>query len=136
MRLLAPGGREPIDVAEDRRQFELLAAELGVPFYVCNFKKDFGRIIDYFVDEYNRGRTPNPCIQCNVWLKFGKLARYAEAVWAARRATSDSLNPWMSMWGLPELVERFRETWPDTPALDRDAIFADDSIDTVACGPG
>ena len=30
------------------------------PFYVCNFKKDFGRIIDYFVAEYNDGRTPNP----------------------------------------------------------------------------
>jgi tRNA-specific 2-thiouridylase len=53
-----------------------------VPFYVLNFQEDFGRVIDYFVDEYNRGRTPNPCVRCNDWLKFGKLARYAEAVGA------------------------------------------------------
>jgi tRNA-specific 2-thiouridylase len=39
-------------------------------------------VIDYFVDEYNRGRTPNPCVRCNDWLKFGKLAKYAEAVGA------------------------------------------------------
>ena len=49
-------------------------AILGVPFYVLNFQEDFGRIIDYFVDEYNRGRTPNPCVRCNDWLKFGRLA--------------------------------------------------------------
>ncbi|MCK6475177.1 MAG: tRNA 2-thiouridine(34) synthase MnmA, partial [Planctomycetes bacterium] len=52
----------------------------GVPFYVCNFKKDFGRIIDYFVDEYAQGRTPNPCVRCNDWLKFGKLHEYARQI--------------------------------------------------------
>jgi tRNA-specific 2-thiouridylase len=55
---------------------------LEIPFYVLNFQEDFGRVIDYFVDEYNRGRTPNPCVRCNDWLKFGKLAKYAEAVGA------------------------------------------------------
>lgn len=57
-----------------------VAAILGVPFYVMNFKKDFGRIIDYFVDEYNAGRTPNPCVRCNDWLKFGKLHQYAKSI--------------------------------------------------------
>ncbi|MEO1236517.1 MAG: tRNA 2-thiouridine(34) synthase MnmA, partial [Planctomycetota bacterium] len=57
-----------------------VAAILGVPFYVMNFKKDFGRIIDYFVDEYNAGRTPNPCVRCNDWLKFGKLHQYARDI--------------------------------------------------------
>ncbi|MEM8739180.1 MAG: tRNA 2-thiouridine(34) synthase MnmA [Planctomycetota bacterium] len=57
-----------------------VAAILGVPFYVMNFKKDFGRIIDYFVDEYNAGRTPNPCVRCNDWLKFGKLHGYARSI--------------------------------------------------------
>lgn len=65
--------------ADDARR---VAGMLGVPFYVLNFQDDFGRVIDYFVDEYNRGRTPNPCVRCNDWLKFGKLARYAEAVGA------------------------------------------------------
>ena len=67
-----------LDAADARR----VAGVLGIPLYVLNFQEDFGRVIDYFVDEYNRGRTPNPCVRCNDWLKFGKLARYAEAVGA------------------------------------------------------
>jgi tRNA-specific 2-thiouridylase len=66
----------------DAADARLVAAQLGVPFYVCNFKKDFGRIIDYFVDEYGAGRTPNPCVRCNDWLKFGKLHDYARQVGA------------------------------------------------------
>jgi tRNA-specific 2-thiouridylase len=66
----------------DAADARLVAAELGVPFYVCNFKKDFGRIIDYFVDEYTAGRTPNPCVRCNDWLKFGKLHEYARQIGA------------------------------------------------------
>jgi tRNA-uridine 2-sulfurtransferase len=65
--------------ANDARR---VAGMLDIPLYVLNFQDDFGRVIDYFVDEYNRGRTPNPCVRCNDWLKFGKLARYAEAVGA------------------------------------------------------
>lgn len=66
----------------DATDARLVAAELGVPFYVVNFKKDFGRIIDHFVDEYAAGRTPNPCVRCNDWLKFGKLHEYAKAIGA------------------------------------------------------
>jgi tRNA-uridine 2-sulfurtransferase len=66
----------------DAADARLVAAQLSVPFYVCNFKKDFGRIIDYFVDEYAAGRTPNPCVRCNDWLKFGKLREYARQIGA------------------------------------------------------
>ncbi len=66
----------------DAADARLVAAQLGIPFYVCNFKKDFGRIIDYFVDEYASGRTPNPCVRCNDWLKFGKLHQYARQIGA------------------------------------------------------
>lgn len=66
----------------DAADARLVAAELGVPFYVVNFKKEFGRIIDYFADEYVRGRTPNPCVRCNDWLKFGKLHEYARQIGA------------------------------------------------------
>jgi tRNA-specific 2-thiouridylase len=66
------------DAADARR----VAGMLGVPLYVLNFQQEFSRVIDYFVDEYNRGRTPNPCVRCNDWLKFGRLAQYAEAVGA------------------------------------------------------
>ena len=64
----------------DAADARLVAAQLGIAFYVCNFKKDFGRIIDYFVDEYASGRTPNPCVRCNDWLKFGKLHEYAKQI--------------------------------------------------------
>jgi tRNA-specific 2-thiouridylase len=67
----------------DAADARLVAAKLDIPFYVCNFKRDFGRIIDYFVAEYNAGRTPNPCVRCNDWLKFGKLHDYAEQIGAA-----------------------------------------------------
>ena len=66
----------------DAADARLVAAHLGIPLYVCNFKKDFGRIIDYFVDEYANGRTPNPCVRCNDWLKFGKLHEYARQIGA------------------------------------------------------
>ncbi|MEM9250743.1 MAG: tRNA 2-thiouridine(34) synthase MnmA [Planctomycetota bacterium] len=66
----------------DAADARLVAAHLGVPFYVINFKRDFGRVIDYFVDEYNAGRTPNPCVRCNDWLKFGRLHDYAASIGA------------------------------------------------------
>lgn len=65
----------------------IVAAELDVPFYVCNFRKDFGRIKDYFVGEYLAGRTPNPCVRCNDWLKLGKLHDYARQIGADFVAT-------------------------------------------------
>jgi tRNA-specific 2-thiouridylase len=82
-------GKRPLKIGHqgccsinDAADARLVAAELGAPFYVCNFKKDFGRIIDYFVDEYAAGRTPNPCVRCNDWLKFGKLREYARQIGA------------------------------------------------------
>ncbi|MBX3380320.1 MAG: tRNA 2-thiouridine(34) synthase MnmA [Phycisphaeraceae bacterium] len=66
----------------DAADARAVAAQLGVAFYVCNFKKDFGRIIDYFAGEYASGRTPNPCVRCNDWLKFGKLHDYAKQIGA------------------------------------------------------
>ncbi len=71
------------DAADARRVAEML----GIPFYAVNFEEEFGRIVDYFVDEYTAGRTPNPCIVCNTWLKFGKLFEYADSVGARFVAT-------------------------------------------------
>ena len=71
------------DAADARR----VAERLGIPFYVINFQAEFGRIIRYFVSEYTAGRTPNPCVVCNTWLKFGKLVDYADSVGARQIAT-------------------------------------------------
>src|SRR5437867_12091590 len=68
-----------LDDAYDARR---VADLLGIPFYVLNFEREFGRVVDYFVGEYDRGATPNPCIKCNKDLKFGKLFEYADAVGA------------------------------------------------------
>lgn len=70
--------------AEDARR---VADRLSIPFYALNLDREFGRIIDYFVDEYRSGRTPNPCVQCNNWIKFGKLFDYADSVGAEYVAT-------------------------------------------------
>ncbi|NOX59091.1 MAG: tRNA 2-thiouridine(34) synthase MnmA [Planctomycetes bacterium] len=64
--------------ASDAADARFVAGMLDIPFYVLNFKPDFDRLIDYFADEYAAGRTPNPCVQCNTWLKFGKLVDYAD----------------------------------------------------------
>ena len=64
-----------------------VADRLDIPFYVLDFEAEFGRIMDDFADEYLAGRTPNPCVLCNVWLKFGKLWAYGRQVGADFVAT-------------------------------------------------
>lgn len=66
------------DAADARR----VADAMDIPFHALNFRDAFGRIKDYFVDEYLSGRTPNPCVMCNNWLKFGKLWEFAQQVQA------------------------------------------------------
>lgn len=66
------------DAADARR----VADHLDIPFHALNFQDSFGRIKDYFADEYLAGRTPNPCVMCNNWLKFGKLWDFAKQVGA------------------------------------------------------
>ncbi len=73
--------------AEDAEDARRVADQLNIPFYAIDFQEEFDRIITYFVDEYTVGRTPNPCIVCNQWLKFGKLFQYADSVGAAQVAT-------------------------------------------------
>src|SRR5262245_42684907 len=64
-----------------------VADRLDIPFYVLDFEREFARIEDYFTAEYLGGRTPNPCVLCNIWLKFGKLWAYGQQVGADFVAT-------------------------------------------------
>jgi tRNA-uridine 2-sulfurtransferase len=73
--------------AVDASDARSVAGRLGIPFFALNFKDQFDQIIDYFADEYERGRTPNPCVMCNEHLKFGRLAEYGRAVGADFVAT-------------------------------------------------
>jgi tRNA-specific 2-thiouridylase len=78
--------------AADANDARRVAETLGIPFYALNFEREFSRIIDYFVAEYSAGRTPNPCIVCNTWLKFGKLFDYADSIGAEFVATGHYAN--------------------------------------------
>ena len=71
------------DAADARR----VAARMNIPFYALDLQADFKRIVDYFVDDYLSGRTPNPCVRCNQWIKFGRLFDYADGVDAQYVAT-------------------------------------------------
>ncbi len=51
-----------------------VAGKLNIPFYTINLAKEFkARVIDYFISEYKKGRTPNPCVMCNKFMKFGLM---------------------------------------------------------------
>ena len=65
---------------EDSRDAALVAARLDIPYYSLDYEGEFKPIIDNFIDEYNRGRTPIPCVLCNQWLKFGSLREKARAL--------------------------------------------------------
>ena len=72
------------DVTDARR----VAAQLGIPFYVANFKEPFAqRVIGDFITSYEQGYTPNPCARCNRYLKFEALQRRGLQLGADRVAT-------------------------------------------------
>src|SRR4051812_24634094 len=74
-----------LDSIDDARR---VCERLGVPHYVLNLESAFGHdVIDDFVREYARGRTPIPCVRCNTFTKFRDLLRKADAVDAAFIAT-------------------------------------------------
>jgi tRNA-specific 2-thiouridylase len=74
-----------LDSINDARR---VCQQLGVPHYVLNLESAFGRdVIDNFVDEYARGRTPIPCVRCNTFTKFRDLLHKADAIDARWIAT-------------------------------------------------
>lgn len=74
-----------LDDVEDARS---VCYKLGIPYYVFNFSDDFGeKIIDKFVRSYEAGLTPNPCIDCNRYMKFDKLFDRADVLGCDKIAT-------------------------------------------------
>ncbi len=74
-----------LGAVEDARR---CASTLGIPYYVINFKDEFRKsVIEDFISEYERGRTPNPCVQCNRFVKFDLLMNKAAEVGCNMLAT-------------------------------------------------
>lgn len=74
-----------LDDVEDARA---VCRRLGIPHYVLNMEREFhDQVMDYFVAEYRRGRTPHPCIACNDKIKFNQLMARADALGAEYVAT-------------------------------------------------
>ena len=74
--------------AESEKLARSVAKKIGIPFYVLNVEKEFKRkIVDYFLKEYKKGNTPNPCVVCNKEIKFGFLIKKALSLGADFVAT-------------------------------------------------
>lgn len=79
------GGCCGLSAVEDARR---VAERLEIPYYVMNFKREFrAQVMDYFMAEYLRGRTPNPCIACNRYVKWESLLQRSLAIGADYIAT-------------------------------------------------
>jgi len=73
MKLIAGSGSRCCSL-EDINDARAAAFKLGIPHYVLNFTQDFTRrVIEPFIESYEKGETPNPCIECNRYLKFSLL---------------------------------------------------------------
>ena len=79
------GGCCGLSAVEDARR---VASSIGIPYYVMNFRREFREsVIDYFMSEYLSGRTPNPCIACNRYVKWEALLSRSMAIGADYIAT-------------------------------------------------
>ncbi|MCS7310241.1 MAG: tRNA 2-thiouridine(34) synthase MnmA [Armatimonadetes bacterium] len=91
-----------------------VAKMLGIPHYVLNFRQQFAQtVIADFIEEYRRGRTPNPCVQCNRYVKFDAFLQKADELGAEFIATGHyariQLDEKSGRWLLLKAVNREKD---------------------------
>ena len=73
---------------ESEADARAVADKLSVPFYVCDYRKEFlDNVIAYFISAYEAGETPNPCVMCNRFVKFELMLREADRLGIDKIAT-------------------------------------------------
>lgn len=73
---------------ENRSKIYGIGKQLGIPFEIVDIRTEFQKeIVDYFIESYKQGQTPNPCLRCNPVIKFGKILSYAHRLGAKKLAT-------------------------------------------------
>lgn len=103
--------------AEDTDDARRVCRILGIPHYVMNFEKEFHtHVIKYFLDEYRRGRTPNPCLACNDKVKFQFLMDKTRALGAYKLATGHYAR-------IDQVGERYRLLKSRDPAKDQSYVL-------------
>jgi tRNA-specific 2-thiouridylase len=118
-----PGGGEPTHV----RDAAMVAKQLGIVHHVIDFREQFRQVVvGGFVDEYFRGRTPNPCARCNRAIKFGLMLEKARELGADRMATGHYARLMRDDAGVPHLLKG------SDPAKDQSYFLFDVSREQLA----
>ncbi len=118
------GGCCSLGAVEDARR---VARRLGIPHYVLNFRRMFAdTVIRDFIHEYRRGRTPNPCVQCNRFVKFDALLRKADELGcdyiASGHYARTRFNPHTGRWNLLRAINKAKDQSYVLYMLSQDAL--------------
>ncbi len=98
-------GRSQCCAIEDIGDARRVAQRLGIPHYTLNLERPFRRfVVDQFIDEYANGRTPNPCLNCNTFIKFDAFLERAKALGADWIATGHYARTATGANGRPQLL--------------------------------
>lgn len=78
--------------AEDQQMVEKLCEKIGIEYHIVDYSDEMSYVKDYFISEYAAGRTPNPCVVCNQFVKFKPFVEFTEKIGADYFATGHYAN--------------------------------------------